>query len=255
MIEINFKSYGEGKPVVILHGLLGSLDNWVSISKSLSKNFKIIILDLPDHGKSPHTTRFSYKKIAEQLHFFFEKYSFKNISIIGHSMGGKIGIKYADLFPENLDKLVVVDIANKEYSLKRFEHIFFAINALNNTKIISRSQADLISKNFIPIEGERNFILKNLKRKENYFDWAPNVKLLLNSISTISSEILLKSPIKKEVLIIKGAKSDYINKEDRNRLKESFMNYKINEISNSGHWVHAENPKDFINSVINFLKP
>ena len=254
-MEINFKSYGEGKPVVILHGLLGSLDNWISISKSLSKNFKIIILDLPDHGKSPHTTRFSYNKIAEQLHFFFENNSLRNISIIGHSMGGKIGIKYVDLFPENIDKLIVVDITNKEYSSKRFDHISLAINALNKTKITSRSQADLISKNFIPIEGERNFILKNLKRIGDHFVWAPNVNLLLNSMSCISSEILLKSPVKKDVLFIKGAKSHYINKEDINRLKESFLNYKINEISNSGHWVHSENPRDFINSVMHFLKP
>ena len=105
-MEINFKSYGEGKPVVILHGLLGSLDNWVSISKSLSENFKIIILDLPDHGKSSHTSKFSYKRIAEQLHFFFESNSLKNISIIGHSMGGKVGMKYADLYHNNLDKPV-----------------------------------------------------------------------------------------------------------------------------------------------------
>jgi esterase len=254
-MEINFKSYGEGKPVVILHGLLGSLDNWVSISKSLSKNFKIIVLDLPDHGKSFHTTMFSYKKIAEHLHLFFESNSLKNISIIGHSMGGKIGIKYADLFPENLDKLVVVDITNKEYSSKRFDHIFLAINALNKTKINSRSHADLISRKFIPIEGERNFVLKNLKRKGDYFDWAPNVNLLLNSISSISSKILLTSPIKNDVLFIKGEKSDYINKEDEGSLKENFLKYKINEIPNSGHWVHTENSKDFINSVDNFLKP
>jgi len=254
-MEINFKSYGEGKPVVILHGLLGSLDNWVSISKSLSENFKIIILDLPDHGKSSHTSKFSYKRIAEQLHFFFERNSLKNISIIGHSMGGKVGMKYADLFHKNIDKLIVVDITNKEYSSQRFDHIFLAINELKETKITSRSHADEISKKFIPNEAERNFILKNLKRKGDYFGWAPNINLLLNSISSISSEILLKSPIKNEVLFLKGAKSDYINNEDIDKLKDSFLNYKINEIPNSGHWVHAENSKGFINSVESFLKP
>ncbi len=253
-MKINFKSYGDGKPVVILHGLLGSLDNWVSISKILSNNFKIIILDLPNHGKSSHTTMFSYKKMAEGLHLFCEKNLFNNISIIGHSMGGKVGIKYADLYPDNLDKMIIVDIVNKQYSSKRFDHIFSAIKKLNSIKITSRPQANSVAKEFISSEAERNFILKNLKRKGDYFDWAPNVNLILSSLSKISSNIPLENPINNEVLLVKGAKSDYINNNDIKVLSESFSKYKINEIPNSGHWVHAENPTAFINSINNFLK-
>ncbi|PDH42406.1 MAG: alpha/beta hydrolase [Rhodothermaeota bacterium MED-G19] len=254
-MKINFKSYGEGKPVVILHGLLGSLDNWVSVSKTLSSTYKIIILDLPNHGKSYHTTEFSFQKMAEDLHLFCEKNSLRNISIIGHSMGGKVGIKYADLYPDNLDKLIVVDIVNKEYSPERFSHVFSTIKILNSIKITSRAQATILSKEFIPREGERNFILKNLKRNGEYFDWRPNVKLLINSIVKISSRIKLNRPIKNKVLFIKGGNSNYITKDDIKELSESFLLYKINEIPNSGHWVHAEKPNEFINSIKSFFKP
>ncbi|MDG2342288.1 MAG: alpha/beta fold hydrolase [Cytophagales bacterium] len=254
-MKINFKSYGEGKPVVILHGLLGSLDNWVSLSKILSSNYKIIILDLPNHGKSYHTTEFSFQKMAEDLHLFCEKNSLRNISIIGHSMGGKVGIKYADLYPDNLDKLIVVDIVNKEYSPERFSHVFSTIKMLNSIKITSRAQATILSKEFIPREGERNFILKNLKRNGGYFDWRPNVKLLINSIVKISSRIKLNRPIKNKVLFIKGGNSNYITKDDIKELSESFLLYKINEIPNSGHWVHTEKPNEFINSIKSFFKP
>ena len=254
-MKINFKSYGEGKPVVILHGLLGSLDNWVSLSKTLSSTYKIIILDLPNHGKSYHTTEFSFQKMAEDLHLFCEKNSLRNISIIGHSMGGKVGIKYADLYPDNLDKLILVDIVNKEYSSERFSHVFSAIKMLNSIKITSRAQATLLSKEFIPREGERNFILKNLKRNGECFDWRPNVKLLINSIVKISSRIELNRPIKNKVLFIKGGNSNYITKDDIKELSESFLLYKINEIPNSGHWVHAEKPNELINSIKSFFKP
>ncbi|MBJ24083.1 MAG: hypothetical protein CMB64_05370 [Euryarchaeota archaeon] len=254
-MKINFKSYGEGKPVVILHGLMGSLDNWVSLSKILSKNYKIIILDLPNHGKSYHTSEFSYHKMAEDLHLFCEENTLRNISIIGHSMGGKVGIKYADLYSDNLDKLIVVDVVNKEYSSDRFSHIFSAIKMLNSTKITSRSQATLISKEFIPREEERNFILKNLKRDGKYFNWRPNVKLLIRSIVELSSIIKLNRPIKNKVLIIKGGNSNYITKDDIKDLPETFLLYKINEIPNSGHWVHAENPNELINSIKSFITP
>ena len=115
------------------------------------------------------------------------------------------------------------------------------------------SQATLISKEFIPREEERNFILKNLKRDGKYFNWRPNVKLLIRSIVELSSIIKLNRPIKNKVLIIKGGNSNYITKDDIKDLPETFLLYKINEIPNSGHWVHAENPKDFITSVLDFL--
>ena len=121
-MEINFKSYGEGKPVVILHGLLGSLDNWVSISKSLSENFKIIILDLPDHGKSSHTSKFSYKRIAEQLHFFFERNSLKNISIIGHSMGGMLASRFSLMYEDITSNLILINPIGLENYLEYVEY-------------------------------------------------------------------------------------------------------------------------------------
>ena len=254
-MTLNYKTLGSGKPLVILHGLLGSLDNWVTVSKYLSKSYKIYIIDLPNHGKSYHSQVFSYEDMSNDLDSFFNKNGLTNFSLLGHSMGGKLALKYTDMFEDKIDKLIIVDIANKSYGINRFDHIFKAMFSISLNNLKSRSDADNAISNLIKNEGERNFILKNLKRTAYGFKWTPNIMLLHRKLSDISSKINLRRKVKNNTLFLLGENSNYFNDEDENNLSDEFENYSIKKIQNSGHWVHAENPKDFITSVLDFLGP
>ena len=170
-------------------------------------------------------------------------------------MGGKLALKYTDMFEDKIDKLIIVDIANKSYGINRFDHIFKAMFSISLNNLKSRSDADNAISNLIKNEGERNFILKNLKRTADGFKWTPNIMLLHRKLSDISSKINLRRKVKNNTLFLLGENSNYFNVEDENNLSDEFENYSIKKIQNSGHWVHAENPKDFITSVLDFLGP
>ncbi len=251
--QLNFRQLGAGKDVIILHGLLGSLDNWVSVAHKLASNYRITILDLPNHGKSHHSDLFSYEEMAYSLNSFIKYHNILNPTIIGHSMGGKVALQYAELYHKSISQLVIVDVFNREYDTKRFTHIFKAISIISSSKFNSRKEADNLIKEVIKNEGERNFILKNLKRDVNRFSWYPNVELLQKSIFQISSKIKLTSKIDINTLFIKGQNSNYITAGDINDLPNLFSDFKIVEIPNSGHWVHAENPSNFISTLEEFI--
>jgi len=168
-------------------------------------------------------------------------------------MGGKLAIKYIDNYSSFVDKAVIVDISNKNYSSNRFNYIFNGINEINLSSFRSRSQINECISDFISDIGERNFILKNLKRIEGGFDWSPNIILLQKSMNEISSKIKLRSKIFNETLFLFGENSQYYNSDDIKDLSTDFKNFNIKIISNSGHWIHAENPSDFLSSVDNFL--
>ncbi len=253
-MELNIKSFGEGKPVIIFHGLLGSLDNWISVSKAISKYHKVILVDLPNHGKSYHTKEFSYQKMSESIYNILNANKIENISIIGHSMGGKLALNYVDNYKDHVNKLIIVDVANKTYSPNRFDNVFKAINNIDIHTISSRNQASEIVNNLIPSQGERNFILKNLKRTDKGFIWAPNIELLEKSVVEISSRIKLKKKITNQTLFLFGKKSNYYNEYDIHNISNEFENFDIKIVRDSGHWVHAENPKEFINYTNEFLK-
>ena len=250
--NLNFKEFGSGKQIIILHGLLGSLDNWVSIALKLSQNYKVTILDLPNHGRSYHSNTFSYYDMATSLNEFIKTKNIYKPTIIGHSMGGKLAMQYVELFPKIVSSLVIVDVCNRVYDTTRFNHVFEAIKKISSENVQSRKQASELIKEIVNSEGERNFILKNLKRDENGFSWTPNVNLLMNSISEISAAVEIKN-IDIKTLFIKGQKSSYILDSDVAELKKTFSKFGIIEIPNAGHWVHAENPSHFVTSIKDWI--
>ena len=252
-MTLNHKSFGDGKPLVILHGLLGSLDNWVTVSKYLAKKYKVYIIDLPNHGKSYHTKYFSYENMANDLDSFFVENGLTKFSLLGHSMGGKLALKYVDMFEDKIDKLILVDIANKNYESTRFNNVFDAIFSISLNNLETRKDADSIVSEIIKNAGERHFVLKNLKRTSQGFEWSPNINLLYSNLSAISSKIILNNKVKNSTLLILGENSNYFTDQDKNDLSNEFEKYLIKSIKNSGHWVHAENPKDFILVLEAFL--
>ena len=254
MEKLHFKEMGSGQKIVIIHGLLGSSDNWITIGKKLSENFHVYLVDLINHGNSPHTEIFNYFRMADDLYNFFHFNNINKAHLIAHSMGGKVAMKFADIYQNHIDKLIIVDIVNKGYPTNRFNYIFNALKNIKIKNIKSRKDADQHFSNYINNLSERNFLLKNLKRnKDGIFSWKPNVDILSSSINHISSQIDINNKILKNTLFLRGEFSDYISDSDVNIIGNDFDNFNLITILNSGHWIHAENPSSFYKNVISFL--
>lgn len=253
-MNLNFKSYGEGFPLVILHGLLGSLDNWNSIARQLSKHFTVFAIDQRNHGKSPHSEDFSYQILVNDLKDFFAQHRIEKAHILGHSMGGKVAMKFAMQYPEMVEKLIIADVAPVYYE-DRHSQIFKAILSVDLSKAESREEVENhIRKNLKNEDAATiQFILKGLYRdEENKFEWRFNAPVLWKKYQAISDEVS-GTPFLGKSLFIKGQKSNYISAESYAEIMRLFPNNELEEIENAGHWVHAANPNRFIEIVENFL--
>lgn len=251
-MELNFKAFGEGFPIVILHGLFGTSDNWQTIAKQLAKDYWVFILDQRDHGRSPHTDGLDYERMAGDLAEFLEQQWIYEAHIIGHSMGGKTAMQFAMNYPDLVEKLVVVDIAPKTY-IGGHQAIFDALFALDLEQIDSRKEADAFLAERITDYGTRQFLLKNLTReKEGGYRWKMNLPIIYESyqaiLETVEGEVF-----DKESLFIRGSRSNYIQATDETLIKDFFPKAKIESIE-AGHWVHAEKPKELLTSIQNFLR-
>jgi len=254
MFELNYKVFGEGFPVVILHGVLGSLDNWQSIAKELSANFKVYIIDQRNHGKSFHSNNFNYQILSDDLLQFCHQQQIKKGHIIGHSMGGKAAMLFAMQHPSIVEKLVIVDVATVAYP-DRHSHIFNALLTADLLHVANREAVETHLRNKLPREDESTvqFLMKGLYRNdENNFAWRFNAQALWDAYQNVSGDIS-DNPFSGKTLFIKGAKSPYINAENFSTIQELFPNNELSEIKDAGHWVHAEKPKEFMEAINQFL--
>lgn len=256
-MQLNYKTFGEGFPVIILHGLLGSLDNWQTIAKHLSDvPFQTFIVDQRNHGRSPHSDEFNYELLADDLLEFFEQHQIKKAHLIGHSMGGKTVMKFALAHPERVEKLIVVDIAPVVYDDSNTE-VFDALYAADVVHAGSREEVEKMLRDKLhDNETVVQFLLKGLGRDETgkHFEWRFNLDSLSKHFNRISDADYTGKPFAGEVLFIKGEKSSYINPDNYPAITKLFPNHQLSEIKGAAHWVHAEKPKEFLEEVIRFLK-
>ena len=252
---LNYKKFGnEGEVLIILHGLFGSLDNWQSIAQNLAKYFQVYIVDQRNHGKSPHFSEHNYTLMAADLKQFMEQLSIDSANLLGHSMGGKTVMQFAIENPQMVNKLIVADIAPKYYA-PHHQSILKALNAVDFSKISNRKEAEDVLNSYISDAGTKQFLLKNLTwETQDKLTWKFNFKTLENEIENIGEELNGFAYFTNPTLFLKGEKSNYILESDLDKIEEIFPLSKVVEIKNSGHWLHAENPKDFINEVLNFIK-
>lgn len=262
---LNFKVFGEGEPLVILHGLYGASDNWVGIARELQSSFKVITVDLRNHGKSPHADEHNYELMSDDILNIFSKLEIYSANIIGHSMGGKVALAFAAFNPERVKRLVVVDISYRTYSeenndLQFSEHvnIISALSDLPIDKLTKREDADVFLSERIKSVRVRSFLLKNLYRtSEKKFKWKLNLAVLKNNLRNVLQGFeefefelsLLDCP----VLFIKGGNSMYLGKEDFEKIPTIFKRAEIKTIEGASHWVHAEKPKEFLQMVKEFF--
>jgi pimeloyl-ACP methyl ester carboxylesterase len=250
---LNHKIFGQGDPIIILHGLFGMLDNWQTIAKKLAKEYMVVLVDQRDHGKSAHTEEFNYQLLAEDLREFMEENWMHEAHIIGHSMGGKTAMQFAMENSDMIEKLIIVDIGPKAYPA-RHDTIFKALREVEIDKVKTREEVeDSISK-YIDDKGVRLFLMKNLQRKkEGGFRWKMNLELLYKEYPNIIDTIKSDGTVDVETLFIYGSKSNYIVPSEIEDIKKIFPQSTFEQVD-AGHWIHAEKPEEMLELVYRFLK-
>lgn len=252
-MHLYFRKLGTGKPIVILHGLFGSSDNWLTVSKAFAEKYEVFLIDLRNHGQSPHTKSHTYEEMAEDLAQFLVQNNLEKIILIGHSMGGKTAMAFAQKYPQKIEKLIIVDISPRYYP-PHHQRELDALHSLDLSTLQNRQEADEIMAKTIPELGIRQFLLKNLYRTEDgIFKWRMNLPVLTAQINRIGEESLKNSTISIPTLFLRGENSDYISENDIKLIQTIFTNAQTKTISNAGHWIQAEQPKAFQDVVFNFL--
>ena len=246
---------GTGKPLLIIHGFLGMSDNWKSLaSQYASEGFEVHVLDLRNHGKSFHSEDFSYDIMAQDVLEYCQHHNLNQVSIIGHSMGGKVAMLFATKYPDRLEKLVVADIGPKYYA-PHHQDILAGLNAIDFSLKPSRTDVEEQLFPFIPDFGTRQFLMKNLYWKETgQLAFRFNLEVFNKKIEVIGTALPENSIFNKPTLSIRGGNSRYILDTDLIDIKTHFLDYDLVTIPNVGHWLHAENPKLFFEVTSKFLK-
>lgn len=254
-MKLNFKEYGEGKPLVILHGLFGSLDNWFSLSKAFADEHHVYLVDQRNHGQSPHANSHTYELMAEDLFVFFKEHDLKDAVLMGHSMGGKTVMKFAAEHSDLLEKLIVVDMGAKHYPVHH-DLIIRSMQALDLDKIASRSGAeDRLTELLDEDESTIQFLLKNLYRQKQEdgstnYAWRFNLDVLANDIEEMGLPILSRSDV--ETLFLYGTRSKYVLDNDKPEILSLFPNAIFKSLD-TGHWIHAQDPEGFVKAVKEFI--
>ncbi|WP_295986969.1 alpha/beta fold hydrolase [uncultured Algibacter sp.] len=245
---------GEGKPFVILHGFLGMGDNWKTLGSQFSEQgFQVHLVDQRNHGRSFHDDEFNYEVLVEDLKHYCDAYKLSEIVLLGHSMGGKTAMLFATLYPKIVSKLLVADISPRFYPIHH-DAILNGLSELDFDTIKTRGEADKILSNYVSDFGTRQFLLKNLYWVvKGQLGLRINLEVLKNEVGEIGESLPSFAMFDKETLFLRGDRSEYIGVDDERIISNHFPKAEIATISNAGHWLHAENPKGFLEAVINFV--
>ena len=250
---LHSKIVGEGAPLLILHGYFGNGDNWKTIANVLSDTFQVHLIDQRNHGRSFHSDDFDYELMIEDLCNYIAHYKLEKVNLLGHSMGGKTTMLYAVEFPENVNKLVVADISPRMYPPHHHD-ILKALNSIDFSIQNSRKLVDEKLLELIPEVGVRQFLMKNIYwREKGQLDFRFNLESLTENNDEVGVALPSFTVFEGETLFLKGENSGYISADEEPIINAHFPSAKIVTIKNSGHWLHAENPSDFLEVVERFL--
>ncbi len=252
-MKLFFRESGQGQPLIILHGLFGSSDNWFTLAKTFAESFHVYLVDQRNHGQSPHSDEFNYKLLAEDIYEFIQAHNLKDPIIIGHSMGGKAVMNFAVKYPDVAQKIIVVDIVPKDYPIHH-DQILEGLTKMPLADLKSRNEAEEFLGRYVLDNSERQFLLKNLVRNsEGGFAWKLNVAAIDKHIEEIGEGMKYSGTYDKPSLFIKGLKSKYYKTGDEELIKKIFTKAEFVTID-SGHWVQAEKPIEFSQEVLKFIK-
>ncbi len=252
-MRLNFKSFGEGEPVIIMHGLFGMLDNWKSFAKKLSENYTVYIIDLRNHGKSPHEPGISYSLMAQDVIEFLEAEWIYEARFIGHSMGGKVLLQLVEEYGDYITSAIVVDILPIQYK-GGHQTIFDALLSAPVRSSDQRSQIEDHLATYIQEKSVIQFLMKNLSRDPNGgFRWKMNLTEIHKHYAEILAPISFTEIIDVPTLFVKGTKSDYVPAAAYEELSKQFETPSLISVEDAGHWIHAEKPDQLYNIVTEFF--
>jgi pimeloyl-ACP methyl ester carboxylesterase len=253
-MKLYFREMGQGPDLFILHGLFGSSDNWLSQAKVLANDYHVILPDARNHGQSPFSSEHNYEVMSEDLMELITFLNSKNPFAIGHSMGGKTLMKFLAQYPDIVSKAIIADISPRYYS-RHHDSILNGLSVIPIDTLESRQVADQLLTPYVPNMAERQFLLKNLYRKENgQFGWRINLPVLISEIENIGEGLPETTKITTPVLFLHGGASNYLTEKDIPLIAKIFTNYQIKTIEGVGHWLHSEKPQEFIQDVNEFFK-
>ena len=255
-MELAFREYGTGKPLIILHGLFGQSDNWNTLAKRFADaGFRVFTIDQRNHGLSPHSDVWDYESMAEDLYEFIQLHQLDNPILLGHSMGGKTVMFFELMHSGIADKIIVADIAPRAYE-PHHDAVLKALHSVKFDSITTRKEAENTLSEHIDDFGTKQFLLKNIYWRDsenNLMDWRFNLKVISQEYDNVGVAVPEGfSDVK--TLFIKGEKSHYITDTDIDDIRQRFPNYELKEIKGAGHWVHDEKPNEFYEIVIDFIK-
>lgn len=248
------QTFGDGPALIVLHGLFGSGTNWRSLAKGMSDGCEVHLLDLRNHGRSPHADSMNYPEMADDLRAYMDAQGIEEAAILGHSMGGKVAMRFALNAPDRVTRLVVVDIAPVSTA---FDHLPYirAMQALVLEGVGRREEASQKLAAEIPDPGLRQFLLQNLVRENEAWRWRLNLDALLRNMRALQDFLLDGEDGRYQgpVLFVRGERSDYVAERHRPAVERLFPSAEIVTIGEAGHWVHADQPVQFLKAVQSFL--
>lgn len=253
-MKLNYQIQGAGEPVILMHGMFGSLSNLGLVGRALADRYQVISVDMRNHGESPHSMEMDYPCMADDIVELLDHLDIAKAHLLGHSMGGKVGMQVALNQPERVARLIVADVAPVDYKPDRHGGVLAGLETLAQTRPTTRQQADELLQEYVNEPGVRAFLLKNLVRAaDGHFD----LKLYLEGILANYYETLTLAPtgtpFNGPTLFIKGADSAYIQDKHRETMMRLFPNARLEIIADTGHWLHAEKPDIFNRMVAEFL--
>lgn len=249
------RKYGQGQPLIILHGLFGQSDNWNTLGKKISeKKFEVYLVDQRNHGLSPHSEEWNYAAMSNDILELTEANTLKKVILLGHSMGGKSAMHFAAHYDEKIFKLIVVDVAPKQYPPAP-DGVIEALQSVDFDWVKSRKEVEAQLSRFISDFSTKQFLLKNLYRTAgNKLAWRFNLKVIANNIKKMSENCNMDGqPCGVPALFVRGENSKYILDSDFMLVKKKFPNAKLKTIAGAGHWVHADKPEEFFETVMHFI--
>ena len=255
-MKLAYREFGQGQPLIILHGLFGQSDNWNTLAKGFSeKGFRVFTIDQRNHGLSPHSDVWNYEVMADDLKEFIEDQNLVDPILLGHSMGGKTVMFFEMKYTGIASKIIIADISPRAYE-PHHSDVLEALNAVDFKTIKTRKEAEAILNNYLTDVGTKQFLLKNIfwrDSENNLMDWRFNLKVITKNCDNICVAVP-KGKSNVQTLVVRGERSNYVTENDLVDFKNYFPNYKLETILDSGHWMHAEKPKEFFDCVLNFIQ-
>lgn len=248
---LHYKAFGSGPPVVILHGLFGCWHNWYPVARALGDRFRVLAVDQRNHGDSFHAEPLDYDQLAEDLLRLLDELALPQAALIGHSMGGKAVLQFADRHPERVERMVIVDIAHRSYPPRHLPAIE-ALCRLDLAGLTRLKEADRRLQPSIPDAGLRLFLLKNLAHSPAGLRWKINLQAIRRGYDALCGPLPLRGT-RTPTLFVCGGRSDYVGEDDWRDLQRLFPRAQRVVIPGTGHWVHADDEPRFVAAVRLFL--